>query len=147
MAGVSKPTLSRLASGLRSASIRLLRGLRRSDSRFGVGPARLSALSVLVYAGPQTPSELAEIEQVRSPTMTKVLRGLAEQGLARIEASPDDGRSKIASATARGRRLLERARQARVDRLESALATLPREDRAVLQRAVKILQGLPVSSE
>lgn len=144
---LSKSQHQQLASELHSGAIRLLRGLRKTDSAFGVGPARLSALSVLIYAGPRTPSDLAEIEQVRSPTMTKILRGLVDQGLVRLEPSPEDRRSKIASATARGKRLLESARQARLARLTRALDEIPASDRATLAKASRILRGLPLSSE
>ncbi len=65
-----------VADAVHSAAIHLLRGVRKEDERTGVGPARLSALSVLVFAGPMRLTELARIEQVKPPTMTKVIAGL-----------------------------------------------------------------------
>ena len=65
-----------VADALHSAAIHLLRGVRKEDERTGVGPARLSALSVLVFAGPMRLTELARTEQVKPPTMTKVVAGL-----------------------------------------------------------------------
>src|SRR5687768_18394616 len=61
-----------VADALHSAAIHLLRGVRKEDVQTGVGPARLSALSVLVFAGPMRLTDLARIEQVKPPTMTKV---------------------------------------------------------------------------
>ena len=71
---------SAVADALHSAAIHLLRGVRQEDVSTGIGPARLSALSVLVFAGPQRLTELARIEQVRPPTMTKVIAGLEGAG-------------------------------------------------------------------
>ncbi len=61
------PTHHAVADRLHSAAIHLLRRLRRTDEATGLSPARLSALSVVVYAGPRTLGELAGIEQVRPP--------------------------------------------------------------------------------
>ena len=72
-----------VADALHSAAIHLLRRVREEDEEAGVGPARLSALSVLVFAGPQRLTDLARAEQVRPPTMTKVVTGLEGAGLAR----------------------------------------------------------------
>jgi len=61
-----------VADGLHSAAIHLLRRVRKQDTKTGEGPARLSALSVLVFGGPKTLGELAAAEQVRPPTMTRI---------------------------------------------------------------------------
>ena len=69
-----------LADVLHSAAIHLLRKLRREDAASGLNAPRLSALSVVVFAGPVTLGELAGAEQVRPPTMTRIVDALAEQG-------------------------------------------------------------------
>ncbi len=102
------PTPHAIADRLHSATIHLLRRLRRTDEATGLSPARLSALSVLVFAGPRTLGELASIEQVRPPTMTHLVRGLGQQGLVRRESDDDDKRVARISATRKGRRILER---------------------------------------
>jgi len=137
----------KLANKLHSASIRLLRGLRRTDAESGVGPARLSALSVLVYAGPRTLGQLADIEQVAAPTMSRVVRGLEEQGLTARRANPEDGRSITLHATRKGRTLLERARQARLATLSDQLARLSASERRTLGDAAIIIADLARPAE
>jgi DNA-binding MarR family transcriptional regulator len=128
------------AQRLHAAAIHLLRALRRQDTATGVGPARLSALSVLVFRGPSTLGELAQAEQVRPPTMSRIVSGLEEAGLVRRRADPADARRAHLHATPAGRRLMEKARDRRVDELASWLAALPEEERAELARALDTVE-------
>ena len=130
------------ARRLHSAAIHLLRALRRQDSASGIGPARLSALSVLVFGGPLTLGELAQAEQVRPPTMSRVVAGLEEAGLVRREADPEDARRAHLHPTAAGRRLMEKARDRRVDELAAWLVALPDDERAQLARTLDTLEKL-----
>ncbi len=100
------PTHSAVADRLHSAAIHLLRRLRRTDEATGLSPARLSALSVVVFAGARTLGELASIEQVRPPTMTHLVKGLEHQGLVKRESDDDDRRVARIRATDEGRQLL-----------------------------------------
>ncbi|MGE0363574.1 MAG: MarR family winged helix-turn-helix transcriptional regulator [Vicinamibacterales bacterium] len=129
-----------VADALHSAAIHLLRRVRAEDEEAGVGPARLSALSVLVFAGPQRLTDLARAEQVKPPTMTKVVTGLEGGGLARRVADPDDARAVRVEATARGRRLLVEGRRRRVARLSRGLTTLLPEELDVLAHAAAIME-------
>jgi DNA-binding MarR family transcriptional regulator len=129
-----------VADALHSAAIHLLRGVRKEDERTGVGPARLSALSVLVFAGPMRLTELARIEQVKPPTMTKVVAGLEAAGLVRRRADAEDARAVRLEATARGTKLLQEGRRLRVDRLAAALQTLAFDELDVLARAAAIVE-------
>ena len=129
-----------VADALHSAAIHLLRGVRKEDERTGVGPARLSALSVLVFAGPMRLTKLARIEQVKPPTMTKVVAGLEAGGLVRRRADPEDARAVRLEPTLRGTKLLEEGRRRRVERLAGALQVLPPEEVDVLARAAAILE-------
>src|SRR5687768_3995975 len=99
-----------LADRLHSAAIHLLRRLRREDQATGLPAPQLSALSVIVYRGPLTLGALADAEQVRPPTMTRVVTALEQAGL--VKRAPDraDGRALAISATARGQRLLQQGR-------------------------------------
>ena len=130
------------ARRLHSAAIHLLRALRRQDAASGVGPARLSALSVLVFGGPATLGALADAEQVRPPTMSRIVAGLEEDGLVRREPDEQDGRRAHIHATAAGRKLLERARDRRVDQLAGWLDALPAPQRVSLAEAIDILEGM-----
>jgi len=98
--------IEQLASRLHSASIHLLRHVRKADTATGEGPARLSALSVLVFAGPMTLGRLAAAEQVKPPTMTRIAAGLEKSGLAQRVSDAADARRVTIAATAKGRQLL-----------------------------------------
>jgi DNA-binding MarR family transcriptional regulator len=129
-----------VADALHSAAIHLLRAVRQEDAATGIGPARLSALSVLVFGGPQRLTDLARIEQVRPPTMTTVVTGLEAAGLARRGADPRDARAVAVAATPRGRRLLVEGRRRRVHRLRRGLATLLPEELDVLAHAAALME-------
>ena len=129
-----------LADQLHSAAIHLLRKLRREDAASGLNAPRLSALSVVVFAGPVTLGELATAEQVRPPTMTRIVDALAEQGLVAKKKNARDGRSTLIVATAAGKKLLMRGRERRVRALAAQIAALRSDDLAALGRATEILR-------
>ena len=132
--------LSTLAVELNSLSIHLNRWARRADAALGVPPARLSALSVLVFGGDRTMRQLADAEQVTMATMSRVVDGLESTGLATRRPNPDDARSWIVRATAKGRRTMERGRAARVERLSAVLQAIPAAERDVVARALVLLR-------
>ena len=132
----------RTADNLHSAAIHLLRRLRREDTQSGLSAPRLSALSVIVFGGPITLGDLAAAEQVRPPTMTRLVTALEDDGLVVREPDPDDGRLTRVRATAKGRTLLFQGRARRVAALAAQVRGLGPDDRAALERALPILQGL-----
>jgi DNA-binding MarR family transcriptional regulator len=136
------PEAVAVADRLHSAAIHLLRRVRKQDVATGEGPARLSALSVLVFAGSKTLGELAAAEQVKPPTMSRIVAGLARSCLVEITADRDDARRMHIRATAKGVRLLHKGRQLRVEYLANALAVLPPPELAKLADAVEILQEI-----
>src|SRR4051794_29084188 len=93
-----------LAERLHAAAIRLVRHVRRQDTAMGLPPAQASALSVLVFGGAQTLSGLAAIEQVRAPTMTRIVDALERAGLVQREPHVDDRRKLRIAATRAGTR-------------------------------------------
>src|SRR5436853_5540413 len=97
------------ADRLHSAAIHLLRRLRVGDRESGIGPAQLSALSVLVFGGPRSLGELADAEQVRPPTLSRIVSGLERAGLVR-RLETQDKRRVLLEATARGTRILQEGR-------------------------------------
>jgi len=101
---------------------------------------QLSALSVIVFGGPITLGALAEAEQVRPPTITRLVAALEEAGLVEREADANDKRVMRVRATARGAKLLQEGRRRRVASLAASLATLPRAERSALAAAVPILE-------
>jgi DNA-binding MarR family transcriptional regulator len=131
-----------LADRLHSAAIHLLRRVRKDDQALGLSPARLSALSVIVFAGPIRMSALAQAEQVRVPTMTAVVAALEADGLVTRDADPSDARAVLLKATAKGQKLMAEGRRRRVARLAADLETLSSADRQRVQGAVQILERL-----
>jgi DNA-binding MarR family transcriptional regulator len=129
------------ADKLHSAAIHLLRRLRVRDRESGIGPAQLSALSVLVFGGARSLGELADAEQVRPPTMSRIVAGLERGGLVRRRAT-DDGRRVRLEATAKGTKILWEGRKRRVESLAQALSSLSERDRQQLTELSGLLQQL-----
>jgi DNA-binding MarR family transcriptional regulator len=130
------------ADQIHSVAIHLLRRLRREDDSSGLNAPRLSALSVIVFGGPVTLGDLAEVEQVRPPTMTRIVNALEDLGLVTKEKSSTDRRNIHLSPTAAGRRLLLAGRGRRVRALAAQVESLKPEEREILQVASSILQGI-----
>lgn len=131
-----------IADRLHSAAIHILRRLRVEDERSGLSSPQLSALSVIVFAGPITIGDLAAAEQVRPPTISRLVKGLESDRLVARESDPDDARVQRISATARGRHLLQEGSARRVKRLAGQIARLPESQRRSLSGAVGILEQL-----
>lgn len=136
------PAARAVADRLHSAAIHLLRRLRVEDKAMGLSAPRASALSVIVFRGPVTMSALAEAEQVRRPTITRLVDSLERRGLVRRVSDAEDGRVQLVEATAAGKRLLQRGRARRVERLMTGVAQLPPQDQRVLKRAAELMEGL-----
>jgi DNA-binding MarR family transcriptional regulator len=129
----------RVAERLHSAAIHVLRYARQADRTAAIGPAQLSALSVLVYRGPCNLRELAGAEQVAPPTVTRIVAALRRGGYVRLKRSPDDARSSIVEATAKGAAALETARAARLDLIDDLLSRSGRADIALLGKALSAI--------
>ena len=138
----SPPAPADVATRLHSAAIHLLRRLRAADTATGLSGPRLSALSVIVFGGPVTLGELARAEQVRPPTMSRLVTGLARDGLIERRRDPADGRVQRIRATPRGRALLEAGRTRRVRLLTAELERLTRRDYAAIVSALPILESV-----
>jgi DNA-binding MarR family transcriptional regulator len=130
------------ADRLHSAAIHLLRRLRTEDAVTGLSAPRLSALSVIVFAGPITLGHLAAAEQVRPPTMSRLVKELEAEGLVARATDASDRRRRWIRATKKGERLLQNGRNRRVSRLATELAQLPRQQRQLLSRAAPVLERL-----
>jgi DNA-binding MarR family transcriptional regulator len=131
----------RIGDLLHSAAIRLLRKVRAQDRSAGIGPAQLSALSVLVFGGPRSLKELAEAEQVRPPTMSRIVVGLERTHLVRRKAT-DDKRRMLLEATARGARILHEGRRRRVQMLVRALQEVSKDELREAATAAEFMRKL-----
>ncbi len=136
------PEAIAVADRLHSAAIHLLRQVRKQDVATGQGPARLSALSVLVFAGPKTLGELAAAEQVKPPTMSRVVAGLVRSRLVEIATDSMDARRRNIRATPKGTRLLQKGRRLRIEFLAGHLHALSKQELVKLGEAVEILQAI-----
>jgi DNA-binding MarR family transcriptional regulator len=129
------------ADRFHSAAIHALRHVRREDPATGVPAARLSALSVLVFGGPRTLGELAAAEQVRPPTMTRIVQALERDGLVRRDDDPNDRRVARIRATAKGRRVMLRGRERRIANLAELLSRLSQQEIAQVRKAAELVEG------
>ena len=131
-----------VADRLHSAAIHLLRRVRNQDTVTGEGPARLSALSLLVFSGSKTLGELAVAEQVKPPTMSRIVAGLKRSGLVDIVTDRKDARRLQIRATAKGSRLLHQGRRRRIEYLAEHLEMLSAKEQESLRQVVEILERL-----
>jgi DNA-binding MarR family transcriptional regulator len=128
-----------LADQLHSSAIHLLRQLRKEDDASGLSAPRLSALSVVVFGGPLTLGQLAAAEQVKPPTMTRIVTGLEQDGLVQRIGDPRDRRLTRIKANVKGQRVLAAGRARRVEKLAAAVKQLPGSKLAELKRGVQLL--------
>lgn len=135
----TKLSTEQVASALNSGAIHLLRSLAAVDKLAGLTPARLSALSVLVFAGPQSLGGLAAAERVAGPTMTRIIDGLASSGLAERRPDPADGRAVLIAATAAGDSLMRAAAARRISAISAAIQRLPAADQHRIAAAAGLL--------
>jgi DNA-binding MarR family transcriptional regulator len=143
----SRRAVLQIADHLHSASIHLLRRLRRTDQALGVSGPKLSALSVLVFGGPRTVGALADAEHVRVPTMSRLVDQLSREGLLVRRSSSKDRRAVLLEATTRGVEILEEGRQLRIMQLAERLGHLSKKDLDAVGTAVAILERLLLQRE
>jgi DNA-binding MarR family transcriptional regulator len=135
-------TLEDVAERTHSAAIHLLRWIREVDGETGLSPSRLSALSVVVFAGPLTLGELAAAERVTPPTITRLVDGLESAGLVRRDPHPEDRRAVRIRATAKGRALLLKGRSRRVDRLVARMRSLDTTEIQAMRTAAEVIERI-----
>ena len=128
-----------IADRLHSAAIHLLRTLRKEDDASGLSAPRLSALSVVVFGGRLTLGQLARAEQVRPPTMTRIVTGLEKEGLVNRIGDPRDRRLTKIQATSKGQRVLAAGRARRVKLLTQSVNELEASELAELDRALQLI--------
>ena len=129
------------ADRIHSAAIHLLRRVREVDAKaMKISPARASALSVLVFGGARSLTELAAAEQVTSATMSKLVTAMEGEGLVRRYPDVNDARSIRIEPTAKGRRILERGRKRRLDLLEQLLGGASDAEIAAVGTAASVVE-------
>jgi DNA-binding MarR family transcriptional regulator len=133
---------TQLALEVRDAITRLNRRLRRTRPLGDLSVAQISALVSLDTAGALTPRELAEVERVQPPTMTRNVAKLEERGLVQRTPHPTDGRQVVLAPSAVGRDVLTEYRRARDEWLATRLAALTPEERDAVRKAAEIFNRI-----
>src|SRR5215510_5889999 len=129
---------------LRMGIVRTARRLRQeaASEATGLTPTSTAALATIERHGPLTPSELAEIERVKRPTVTRALGCLEREGLIERTPDPADGRSSLVAVNAAGRERLRRLRGRKNAYLARHMRELSAEEVATLERAAEILDRM-----
>jgi DNA-binding MarR family transcriptional regulator len=130
-----------LAPRLRWVITRTARRLRQ-EAGTDLGPSQVAGLATIERHGPLSPSELADLERIKRPTATRIVRHLETAGLVERVRDPEDGRGSILSVTSQGRELLKRLRARKTAYLAKRLGALDVEDRRTLERAAELLEGM-----
>ncbi|HEX6602028.1 MAG TPA: MarR family transcriptional regulator [Solirubrobacterales bacterium] len=136
--------LSERAAHLRMAIVRTARRLRQEAAAetTGLTPTSVAALATIERHGPMTPSEIAEIERVKRPTITRTLVCLEREGLIDRAPDPADGRSSLVSVNGAGRERLRRLRSRKNAYLARRMRDLSPEEVETLERAAEILERM-----
>lgn len=135
--GMEDTSANQLANQLHSFAIHLLREARKSDLATGLTPERLSILSILVYAGSKTVNELAEMEQVSAPAITRIVKNLEKDGYVIKAKSKNDQRVVFVSATRKTKVLMEQARSERIERIQQKTKKLSEQQLSELSELLK----------
>ena len=136
--------LSERAAHLRMAIVRTARRLRQEAAveTTGLTPTSVAALATIERHGPLTPSEIAKIERVKRPTITRTLVCLEREGLVDRAPDPEDGRSALVSVNGAGRARLRRLRGRKNAYLARRMRELTDEEVETLERAAEILDRM-----
>src|SRR3954452_23050190 len=136
--------LTDAAVRLRMAIVRTGRRLRQEAAAetTGLTPTSTAALATIDRHGPLTPSELAELERVKRPTVTRTLGCLDREGLIERTPDPADGRSSLVAVNGAGRERLRRLRGRKNAYLAKRMRAMPAGDVAIRERAAEILEGM-----
>lgn len=132
------------AAKLRMAIVRTGRRLRQEAAAetTRLTPTSVSALATVERHGPLTPSEIADIERVQRPTITRTLGCLEREGLVDRTPDPADGRSSLVAINAAGRERLRRLRGRKNAYLARRMRELSADEVETLERAAEILDRM-----
>jgi DNA-binding MarR family transcriptional regulator len=136
--------LTERAAQLRTAIVRTARRLRQEAAveTSGLTPTSIAALATIERHGPMTPSEIADIERVKRPTITRTLGCLEREGLIDRTPDPADGRSALVKVNGTGRERLRRLRSRKNAYLARRMRDLSAEEVETLERAAEILERM-----
>jgi len=134
-----------LTSALRVSVMRLARRIRLERSSEDLSLNQLSVLGTLLRSGELTLGELASIERVKPPSITRTVNCLVDAGLVARRPHETDGRQVIVDLTEQARDVLDEDRRRRDLWLAHRLDELGEADRQLLKRVAPLLDGLAAS--
>jgi DNA-binding MarR family transcriptional regulator len=134
-----------LARALRLSSMRLARRLRVERGSDDFTLSQLAVLGSLDRQGEATVGELAHLERVKPPSMTRIVNSLVEAGMVTRRPHATDGRQVVVELTDDARAVLAEDRRRRNAWLAQRLAELTDDERALLGRAAPLLDRLASS--
>ncbi len=146
-AGAANSDLMHIANALHSLSIHLLRRARSADKTSGLTPERLSLLSVLAYAGPQSVNRLSEIEGISPPAISRSVASLEKMGLITRARSNSDNRGVIVRIAPKGKRLMEAGRRKRVEAIAAEIENLDKRSLNQLSQIGGVLERLEAACD
>ena len=72
----------------------------------------------------KSPADLASAFQITRPTMTSTLARMEKSGLVKVKPDPEDGRAKLVSVTAKGKKMRDRCLKQLAEPMAEAEAVL-----------------------
>jgi DNA-binding MarR family transcriptional regulator len=129
-----------LATRFRFALFPLVRQLRQHN--VDLTPSQASALASIARRGPLTVGELAKAERVSSPMITKIAKGLEEEGLVTRTADATDKRVTQLAITRDGERRLERSRSRKNAWLAQQLKNLSTDELEAIESVIPVLERI-----
>ena len=103
---------------------------------------QLSVLGTLFRNGTMTVGQLAHIERVQPPSMTRTVNCLVEGGYVDRRAHETDGRQVVVALSEKGEETLRADRKRRDAWLAQRLRELTPEERQLLRAAAPIIERL-----
>lgn len=138
---MSTPDTNETAARLRRSVTRMNRRLRQS-SLGGISPAQASMLATIEKLSSPSLGELAAVEQIQPPSVTRIVRNLELAGLIELAVDATDRRCTRAKLTNRGRHEVSAIRQRKTEFLETKLRALPASEQARAVELVDLLEHI-----
>jgi DNA-binding MarR family transcriptional regulator len=139
------PTSPALAGDLRTAVMQAARRIRSERGEVGLSDPQYTVLVWLTKKGSLTPGQLAELERIQPPSMTRTINGLVDLGLVAKDEHPTDGRQVVVSLTEAGTAEIRETRRRRDAWLARTLSTMTPDERATLAAATELLRRIAAS--
>ena len=120
----------------------LARRLGDINAEVGLTTARFAVLADLKFHGVANVGELAAVQGVTRPAMTRLVRDMEQAGLVARSADGRDGRGVRVAITAKGEALLDQARRTKIALVAQGLDGLDAEAREAVCAALERLDAL-----